>query len=99
MKTLRRTLESELPTLAVFMRIGGQNASEIKHQVDDIRSKFAGKVNLIMVDTSFDEATASEFKISKYPTWVIFSGKTEKWRAEGHQTLDAISKAVRSALK
>lgn len=96
MKTLKKTLMSEKPTLAVFMRIGGQNASVVKLTMDELREKYADRLEFIMVDASFDSAVVEKYKLTHYPTWRLFKGQQEVWRAEGNRTVDDIAKAIES---
>lgn len=94
MKTLKKLLSSSKPTLAVFMRIGGQNASIVKYEVDELKKKFSDKVEFLKVDASFDRNITETYKIEKYPTWVLFDGKKESWRAEGPRPVETIAEAI-----
>lgn len=92
------TVGSEKPTLAVFMKVGGQNAADVKLQMDRLKKEYATKASLVKVDASFDRDTLEKYKISKFPTWIVFKNNQEIWRGEGEQTVEVLIKGLKEAL-
>lgn len=99
MKTLKKALESTVPTLAVFVKAGEQDASVIKHTLDELRKAFADKAEFVMVDVSFDKKLKEAYKVESCPTWILFKDQAEVSRKEGDQGVDELTAMIESAYK
>lgn len=95
METLEKKLGQDAPVLVAFMKVGHQNAVDLKFEADDLKKEFKDKINIMLIDGSFNAPLLKKYKIDHFPSWVLFKGSKEIWRAEGMQPVDGISAAVK----
>lgn len=90
-------IKESTPTLVVFLHAAGQDAVEVKYLSEELKKKYAGKANVQRVDSSFDHQIADKFRITEYPTWVLFKEGQELMRESGRKTVDELSSLVERA--
>lgn len=97
MKTFESRINEGIPSLAVFMHAGSQDAVEIKYLAEGLRKHFGDRLNLLRVDASYDHRLKHQYDILIYPTWILFKDGQELQRETGHKTLaDLIAMANRA---
>lgn len=94
----KETVKLSTPTLVVFLHAAGQNAVDVKYQLKELAKEYEGRVNLQRVDTSYNHHLNTEYKLSKYPTWVLFKEGEELMRENGPKTLTQLRELVERAL-
>lgn len=97
MKTFEDRINEGIPSLAVFMHAGSQDAAEIKRLADGLRAKYGDRINLMRVDASYDHRLKKQYDIKAYPTWILFKRGEELMRETGHKTLGDLEKLVERA--
>lgn len=95
METLEKKLGQNVPTLVAFMKVGHQDVVDLKYEADDLKKEFKDKMNIMLIDGSFNTPLLKKYKIEHFPSWVLYSGKKEVWRAEGMQPLSKLTAAVK----
>lgn len=94
----KETIQKSTPSLIVFISAAGQDAVEVKYLAEELQAKYADKVNVQRVDVSFNHEIADEYRLSKYPTWVLFKEGEELMRESGRKTVTELSDMVDRAL-
>ncbi len=98
MKTFESRINEGIPSLAVFVHAGHQNAVDIKYLAEGLRKKFGERINLMRVDASYDHRLKHQYDILKYPTWILFKKGQELQRETGEKTLQELISMVERAL-
>ena len=86
MKKIDEIVKESIPTLAVFMHAGNQDAVEVKYHVEELKSKYDGKARIERVDDSFDGELKLKYKIREYPTYILFKEGQELMRESGRKS-------------
>ena len=94
----KETIKESTPTLVVFIRAAGQDAVEVKYLAEELKAKYGDKVNVQRVDVSFNHKIADEYRLDKYPTWVLFKEGQELMRESGRKTATELSDLIDRAL-
>ena len=94
MKTFESRINEGIPSLAVFMHAGQQDAAEIKREAEELRAQYGDRINLLRVDASYDHRLKHQYNILHYPTWILFKDGQELMRETGHKTLNELSQLV-----
>ncbi len=94
MKTFESRINEGIPSLAVFMHSGHQDAVEIKHLAEALREKYGDRINLMRVDASYDHRLKRLFDIKTYPTWILFKKGEELMRESGRKTVEELSRMI-----
>lgn len=94
MKTFQSRIDEGIPSLAVFMHAGHQDAAEIKRLAEALRNEYGDRINLLRVDASYDHRLKRQFDIKAYPTWILFKKGEELMRESGHKTVAELSRMV-----
>ncbi|MBD5181758.1 MAG: thioredoxin family protein [Bacteroides sp.] len=97
MKTFESRVNEGIPSIAVFMHAGSQDATEIKRLADELRAKYGERINIMRVDASFDHRLKKQYDIKAYPTWILFKKGEELMRETGHKTFTQLSDMVERA--
>lgn len=98
MKHLEETIKEKTPTLVAFVHAGKQDAVEVKHLVDELRQKYAGKANIVRFDNSFNNRISEDFRITAYPCFILFKEGQELMRESGNKTVTELSELIDRAL-
>lgn len=98
MKTFQDRINEGIPSLAVFIHAGHQDATEIKRLAEGLRSKYGDRINIMRVDASYDHRLKKQYDILRYPTWILFKDGQELMRETGIKTLTELSDMVNRAL-
>ena len=94
MKTFESRINEGIPSLAVFMHAGQQDAAEIKREAEELRAQYGDRINLLRVDASYDHRLKHQYNILHYPTWILFTDGQELMRETGHKTVAELSRLV-----
>ena len=94
MKTFEEVIKESTPSLVVFIHAGQQNAVDIKHNIEEIRKKYAGKLNVLRVDSSYDQRVAQNYSLSHFPTYVLIKQGEELMRESGKKTITELSDMI-----
>ena len=97
MKTFEDRINEGIPSLAVFIHAGHQDAVDLKYLVEELRIKYGDKVNIMRVDASYDHRLNRQYDIKTYPTWILFKKGEELMRESGHKSLGDLEKMIERA--
>lgn len=98
MKHLEEIIKSKEPTLVAFAHADKAEAEEVKQLVEELRTAFAGKANIVHFDNPFNNQVSRHFRITAYPTYILFKDGEELMRESGKKTLDQLSEFIARAL-
>lgn len=94
MKTFKEVIEGVTPSLVVFIHAGQQNAVDIKYNIMELRKKYDGRVNILRVDSSYDQRVAQNYSLSHFPTYVLIKQGEELMRESGKKTVTELSDMI-----
>ena len=94
MKTFEETISESKPSLVVFIHAGMQDVVSIKYLEEDLKKKYADKVNFLRVDSSYDHRVARDYNLDAYPTYVLFKEGQELMRESGDKTVTELSDMI-----
>ena len=97
MKTFDKAIKESIPTLAVFMHHGSQDAVEVKYIVDSIKSKYEGKANVVKADDPYGKLKVS-YRLEEYPTYILFKEGQELMRESGRKSVAELDEMIERAL-
>ncbi len=97
MKTFESRIAEGIPSLAVFIHAGEQDAVEIKYLAEGLRKEFGDRINIMRVDASYDHRLKKQYDIKAYPTWIVFKRGEELMRESRHKTLQELIDLVNRA--
>lgn len=98
MKKFQEIIKEEKPTLVVFQHVGAQDSVDTKYLLEDLRSKFDGQARIISVDASYDGNIKERYKLTEYPSWLLFKQGEELMRESGRKTAGDLESMLRRAL-
>ena len=98
MKSLEEKIKEAIPTLVVFQHSGNQNADNVDYLIEEIRAKYNGRASVVSVDASHNGKYKVHFKLSGYPTWILYKEGQELMRESGNKTLAELTDMVDRAL-
>lgn len=94
MKTFEEIIKETTPSVVVFIHAGQQNAVDIKYNIEEIKKKYAGRLNVMRVDSSYDQRVAQNYSLSHFPTYVLFKEGEELMRESGKKTVTELSDMI-----
>ncbi len=97
MKTFKEVIKSSVPSLVVFIHAGQQDAVDIKYDMEELRKKYGERINILRVDSSYDQRVAREYNLSKFPTYVLIKEGQELMRESGDKTVSELSEMIERA--
>lgn len=97
MKTFKEVINETTPSLVVFIHAGQQNAVDIKYDIEEMRKKYGDRLNVLRVDSSYDQRVAREYNLSNFPTYVLIKDGQELMRESGKKTVGELSEMVERA--
>lgn len=98
MKSFEKIIKEGTPTLLVFQHSGMNDAVKVKYLFEEIRDKYAGKVNVHRVDASHNGQYKVDYKLREYPTWILYKGGEELMRESGDKTAAELDDMIARAL-
>lgn len=87
-------IKDSKPSLIVFLHAAGQDAVEVKYLIEDLKAKYGDKVNFKRVDVSYNHHVADQFRLSSYPTWVLYKQGEELMRESGSKTVTELADMI-----
>lgn len=97
MKTFKEVIKGNIPSLVVFIHAGQQDAVGIKYDMEELRKKYGERINILRVDSSYDQRVAREYNLSKFPTYVLIKEGQELMRESGNKTVSELSEMIERA--
>lgn len=97
MKTFKEVIKESTPSLVVFIHAGQQNAVDIKYDIEEMRKKYGDRLNVLRVDSSYDQRVAREYNLSNFPTYVLIKEGEELMRESGKKTVGELSEMIERA--
>lgn len=97
MKTFKEVISGTVPSLVVFIHAGQQNAVDIKYDIEELRKKYGDRINILRVDSSYDQRVARNYNLSKFPTYVLIKEGQELMRESGDKTVGELSEMIERA--
>lgn len=93
----RDKIKEDRPSLIVFLHAAEQDAVRVKLLVEALKAEYGDRVYIERVDVSYNHRVADEFRISAYPTWVLFKKGEELMRESGLKTVEDLSVMIQRA--
>lgn len=87
-------IKGEKPSLIVFLHAAEQDAVKVKYLSEEIKKKYGDRLAVQRVDSSFNHQIADEFRISEYPTWILFKQGEELMRESGIKSATELSEMI-----
>ncbi len=94
MKTFEETIKESTPSLVVFIRRGQQDDTDIAYNIEEIQKKYGDKLNVLRVDSSYDQRVAQIYSLSHFPTYVLIKEGQELMRESGKKTVTQLSEMI-----
>lgn len=98
MEKFERKIKDQAPILVAFLKVGHQNAVDVKFVADKVKHALKDKVSIVLIDGSFNEKMLTKYKVAHFPTWILFKNGKETWRAEGMKTPAEIEESIKSLI-
>ena len=87
MKSLVEKIREKMPTLVVFQHAGNQDAVDVKDLIKELDDKYGERVSIVRVDASHNGQYKEEYKLTEYPTYIIYREGQELMRESGKKTI------------
>lgn len=87
-------IKEEKPSLIVFIHAAEQDAVEVKYLAEELARKYGDKLTVQRVDSSYNHRIADEYRLSDYPTWVLFKKGEELMRESGKKSVAELSEMI-----
>lgn len=87
-------IKETTPTLVLFIHEKEKDSDDAKELAGAVAAKYAGKINVATVDTSFNREAIGQYDVNEYPTWVIFKEGQELMRLSGKKTESELSEMI-----
>lgn len=97
MKTYKEKIRESIPTLVVFLHHGAQNVIDVKYITKEVKEKYEGRANVVRADDPYGQLK-EEYKLSEYPTYILFKEGQELARESGSKTESQLSEMIETAL-
>lgn len=94
MKTFEEVIKESTPSLVVFIRHGEQDDPVIANNIEEIRKKYGDSVNVLRVDSSYDQRVAQNYSVTHFPTYVLVKEGEELMRESGNKTVAELSAMI-----
>lgn len=98
MKSFEVKIKEKIPTLVVFQHAGCHDAVDVKYLIEDIESKYEGRVNVARVDASYNGEYKVRYKLEEYPTYILYKEGQELMRESGKKSAAQLDEMIKTAL-
>lgn len=96
MEKFEKKIKDPVSTLVAFLKVGHQNAVDVKFVADNVKHALKDKLSIVLIDGSFNEPMLKKYKVAHFPSWILFNSGKEVWRAEGMKNSAEIEEAIKS---
>lgn len=79
-------IKEKIPTLVVFRNPKEKGSEEIEPMLENLRAKFGSKVEIVEIDTSKNGEYKVHYKLTEYPTYILYREGRELMRESGKKT-------------
>lgn len=94
MKTFEEVIKESKPSLVVFFHAGQQDDAGMIANIKGIEEKYGDKVNVLRVDSSYDQRIARNYNLSELPAYVLVKEGEELMRETGKKTVTELSEMI-----
>ena len=98
MKSYKKAIEENIPTMLVFEHAGMNDAVAVHHLVRELKNQFGEKAHIIPVDASYNGQYKVDYKLREYPTYIVYKQGEELMRESGDKTIAALADMITRAL-
>lgn len=98
MKSYKKAIEENIPTMLVFEHAGMNDAVAVHYLVKELKQKFAGKAHIIPVDASYNGQNKVDYKLHEYPTYIVYKQGEELMRESGDKNVAALEDMITRAM-
>ncbi|MBD5171796.1 MAG: thioredoxin family protein [Bacteroidales bacterium] len=98
MDKLEKTLSASEPTLVAFIHAAESNAVDVKYILEELKKQYDGRARVIRVDSSYNRPVIERYKLSEYPTFILFKEGQELMRESGEKTVGELAQLIDRAL-
>lgn len=93
-----RQIKEKTPTLVVFQHKDEKDPEEVSAILDDLRAKYGTKVEIVDIDASKNGEYKVHYKLTGYPTYILYRDGQELMRESGKKTEAKIEDMLDRAL-
>lgn len=86
MKTKIEKIKEYIPTLVIFHDDDAEESASVDKMVENLRAKFGSKVEIEAIDVRRNGEYKVYYKLSEYPTYILFKEGQELMRESGKKT-------------
>lgn len=97
MKTFEEVISGNVPSLVVFINSGETGDNGVNDVIEEIRSKYGERVNVLRVNGSYDHRLAHQYDIHTYPTYILLKEGEELMRESGKKSVAELSALIERA--
>ncbi len=94
MKSYKKAIEENVPTMLVFEHAGMHDAVAVHYLVKELKEKFGDKAHIIPVDASYNGQYKVDYKLKEYPTYIVYKQGEELMRESGDKTIASLSDMI-----
>lgn len=94
-KTLIEYLGESKPLLVEFYNPDKECCRAMEQVMTELRSRVGDEANILQIDGTKSEDLMSEYKVSTYPTYILFKDGAEAWRDSGRKPVQELEHLIR----
>lgn len=98
MKALIEKIRQSVPTLVVFQHKGEKDEEDVDRIIGNLRAKFGASVDVESIDASRNGEYKAHYKLTSYPTYILFKEGQELMRESGHRSEARLEDMVATVL-
>lgn len=96
---LQRLHDEKGTVLVEFFATWCPHCRRMMPVVDDLRALFAGSVAFYQFDIDQNQTLADKLDVDSLPTFIIYRGGEEMWRASGEMPGETLSAEIQKYIK
>lgn len=86
MTDINEAVNGSVPALLEFYASWCPHCQRMMPVVEELKKLYEGRVDIIQIDGDAHEDLMDECGVKTYPSWVLYKGGREIWRAKGEKT-------------
>ena len=92
---LEKALQETCPTLAVLYRPGDEDCEEMAPVLEEVKTRLAGKANVIDINGTENQDLIREYKVAAYPAYLLFKDGELVWHDYGRKSFGELEHMLR----
>lgn len=94
MTDLIKTISAIKPVFMEFYATADVKSQRMMAIVDELRQLRSNVAKIIQIDGGESVTLGNIYRVSKFPTWLLFKNGREVWRATGERQLNELKLAI-----